>query len=320
MAANILFICGFPSSGTDLLRNIVTAHSKIIVGGEFPLLPSLAENCSAIVKADEIRITQEKLRGCDVYGNLKNAAIDLTTQTDLPFGEIYARMLSPDDLEWYGNKTPQNTENIDRLDKLFPSAKFIIIVRDIRDTVLSWQRKWGKNMLLCASKWDKRMNLGEAATVRLSSDRYLYVTYEDMLVQLKPQLERICEFLDLEFDSRMLAFHEYVDELVPGKLNFGEAIISDNKNKWVEALDDTTLCRVEEIAWPTMHRFGYQPTVATAHRPITTIERLRGLLIDSLASLFVGNRALHENRLRARITAIRVLARTTFLRLIGRTN
>jgi hypothetical protein len=320
MAANILFVCGFPSSGTDLLRNIMSAHSKIVVGGEFPLLPSLAENCSAIVKADEIRITQEKIRRCDIYGNLKNAAIDLATQSDLPLGEIYARMLSPDDLEWYGNKTPQNTENIDKLDKLFPAAKFIIIVRDIRDTVLSWQQKWGKNMLLCASKWDKRMSLGEAATARLSSDRYMYVTYENMLGQLKPQLDRICEFLDLKFDSRMLAFHEHVDELVPGKLNFGEPIISDNQNKWVEALDDATLCRVEEIAWPTMRRFGYQPTVAIAHRPITAIERLRGLLIDSLATLFVGNRALHENRFRARMAAIRVLARTLLLRLIGRTD
>jgi hypothetical protein len=320
MCANTVFICGFPSSGTDLLRNILNAHSKIVIGGEFPLLPSLVKSCSAIVKSADIQNVQEKLRRCDIYGNLKNADIDLTAETDLPFNDIYARMLSPDDFVWYGNKTPQNTENIEQLDKLFPSAKFIIIVRDIRDTVLSWQRKWGKDMLLCASKWDKRMRLGEAAAAKLSPGRYMYVAYEDILGKLKPQLERICDFLNLEFDSRMLEFHEHVDELVPGKLNFGEAIISDNKNKWVEALDKSTLRRVEEIAWPTMHRFSYQPTVATAHHPIRNLERLHGLLSDSLSMLFVGNRALYKDRFRARMTAIRLLARTLFSRLIGRTN
>jgi len=314
MAANILLIGGFPSSGTDLLRNVLNAHSQVHVGGEFPFLPSLADTCPPTVPSNEIRSVQTRIRDSDIYGNLKNSEGELSTVADLPFADIYALMLTQGQFSWYGNKTPQNTENIAKLDSLFPTAKFIVIVRDIRDVVLSWKRKWGKDMLLCAEKWDSRMRLGLQATEALSTDRYLYIAYEDLLDQLEFEVRKICKFLSIPYEDRLLQFHEYIETKVPGKINFGEPIVRTNSNKWVDTLDEHTLRRVEEIAWPTMLHFGYKPVVAEGSLAIRRWERIRGYLADFYALLFVGNRALTENKLRARITSILVIVKKALLR------
>ena len=37
----VVFICEFPSTGTDLLRNVMSAHPQVDVAGEFPFLPAM---------------------------------------------------------------------------------------------------------------------------------------------------------------------------------------------------------------------------------------------------------------------------------------
>jgi len=318
MSQEFLFVCGFPSSGTDLLRNVLNAHPQINIGGEFLLLPTLATNFNAVIVADELDEAQEAIRRIDIYGLLKNAHVELPTAEPMELSDMFARMLLPERVKWAGSKTPQNTENMNQLLHLFPKAKFIIVVRDIRDVALSWRKKWGKSMFMCAEKWNSRMMNSVDTTSGLSNHQYMYILYEDLLTHLEREATRICGFLDIAFDPRILNFQTYVREKVPGKINFGEAIVQGNSGKWVDSLRPEELARIEEIAWPAMKKFGYEPEAVSAPASITKFEILRGTLRDIFAVIAVGNRTLENGRFSSRLMAIRVLALKLIAKARGR--
>ena len=303
-----LFICGFPSSGTDLLKNIVNAHSEIHVGGEFPLLPSLAGRYGARVAHENLERALADLRRMDVYGNLENADFTprIGNRREYAFSSLYLDLLTNSDAAWKGNKTPQNAERIRDLEQLFPDARFLVVVRDIRDVALSWHRKWGKNMVLCADKWNRRMRACMRHLGAMSPDRYEIVRYEDLLTGPATVVERICTWLAVEPEPKMLRFHETVERIVPGKLNYGKPIIRGNAQKWRHEMIAKDVLRIEQVAFDAMRELGYEPACARYSRPITWPERVLGVGQDLWAIVAIGNRALEERRLSYRLRTIRL--------------
>ena len=69
-----VFICGFPSSGTDLLKNIINAHTAVFLGGEFPLLARLARYYDAHVPRNQCPAAWQALYNSDVYRNFDASA------------------------------------------------------------------------------------------------------------------------------------------------------------------------------------------------------------------------------------------------------
>lgn len=62
MHTDLVFLCGFPSSGTDLLKNVMNAHPDIWMSGEFPFLPRLAREYGAPVPGWQARGCRVALR------------------------------------------------------------------------------------------------------------------------------------------------------------------------------------------------------------------------------------------------------------------
>ena len=307
MEPGLVLLCGFPSSGTDLLKNLVNAHSEIQMGGEFPLLPSLAAKYGPMVPAAMVGQALDDLRRIDVYQNFDNSAGDLPLYTaDVTMAQLFADLLTPHAVTWVGNKTPQNSEHVRELDRLFPEARFIVIVRDVRDVALSWKNKWGKDPLLCADKWNRRMLDAMRHLHAMGPQRHLLIKYEDLLGNQEGVARSICAFLDLSFQPSMLEYHRHVGHTIAGKLNYGEPIIRDNHGKWKNALRPSVILRIEQIAFEGMQYFGYAPSTACDAAPLRATERLVGRALDLAAMLFVGNRAVKENRLAHRVRTIRI--------------
>jgi Sulfotransferase family len=304
MESNLLFICGFPSSGTDLLKNILNAHPDISIGGEFPFLPALCAKYGPLVRGNAVHEVIEDLKWIDFYHNFRNPMLTvLPTRQEHSLEEIYSLMLTTETKRWKGNKTPQNTENIGKLRVLFPNAKYILVVRDIRDVALSWQHKWGKDPLLCASKWDLRMRCGYRLLKESEKDR-LIVNYESLLSEFESTVLEICSFLGIEFHSNMIEFARHTTEIIEGKLNYGQPILVGNHGKWRKEMDPLTVRRIEEIALPSLRSFDYSVPDGRSYRPITIVEKYLGIARDIYALLFVGNRAIQKNRFRNRLGTI----------------
>jgi Sulfotransferase family len=295
---NLVFLCGFPSSGTDLLKNVINAHPDVWINGEFPFLHQLASIYGTTVTVSQVDEVIAALRHTDVYHNFANPNPNLTAEgTDYSFAEIYAAMLTDKPCRWKGNKTPQNTEHIDALRVLFPGAKFIVIIRDVREVALSWSNKWGKHKVLCAAKWNTRMLRGARLLQELKSNDFLLIKYEALLSDLENTARRICDFLQIEYCDSMIEFHKRVHTILDGKVNYGRALIKDNSDKWITKLSAKQIRRIEEVAFQALRTFDYPITMAKEPRPITKWEKYGGLAWDVFAVVFVGNRAVKGSKL-----------------------
>ena len=312
MKHKLLFICGFPSGGTDLTKTVLNAHPDINVSGEMPFLVELLnkgyDHKSSFSSLEEIDELKEILKAGDTWNNVRNADFDfsdlLTKEKEMPLIEVLRVMFDKEHQLVWGNKTPQNTENIPLLRALFPEAHFLIVTRDVRDTSLSWSRKWGKSMLWCADKWNRRMQQGKRDSQDVKEGKALWVKFEDLLSDPKTTCQSVCSFLELTFSEKMLEHHKHTKENLDGKLNYGKALKSDNQNKWRAAMSAAKAKRIEEIAYDAMSNLGYKHELATSAQCISRLERLRGKVNDMYALLFVGNRALKNNTFGYRINNV----------------
>jgi hypothetical protein len=310
--SDLVHICGFPSGGTDLLRNLMNSHPDVDIVGELPLLPQLADRFGASVPGYRVPELAAALRNVDVYNRMGNPHADLTSLAatpSVPVAAVYAAVLSAQPVRWKGNKTPQNTENIDKLLRLFPETRFIMITRDVRDVCISWRRKWGKDIVYCAEKWRERMTSGLDRLAQLPENRRHVVRFEDLLRDCEGVAWQICRFLDVPRAQQMLAYHQHVDQIVDGKRNFGQPIDSTNIGNWRMGLSEREIRRVEEIAFPAMQRLGYKPEYARSPLAIRPLEQFTGLACDALAAVFIGNRYKSRNTLYARAVSIGVTLR-----------
>ena len=310
--SKLLFICGFPSSGTELTKTILNAHPDIHISDEMPWLKDIErhgyDHKSTFSSIQDICSFQKLLTKLDLWHVIENLShdftLDLKVKGMLSLEDVLRTCCHDCEAKVWGNKTPQNTENIADLLKLFPNALFLIVIRDIRDVCLSWRNKWSKDMIWCAAKWAERMAKGKQATDNLSRNRYLYLKYEDMLSNPEEMCMRICRFLDLSFSNRMLAHHKHTRKMIDGKINYGQPIKAVNFGKWRKELQAGTVERIEEIASKTMRMFGYKVEYATSQCPISLLETWRGRFQDSWAMLTVGNRYKKQSGLRQRLYEI----------------
>lgn len=305
----LLFVGGFPGGGTDLLKTILNSHPEIYLNGEMPLLGKIVDYGygphSTFTSLEEITSFQNVLSKLNLWSNIENINHDFSEEINkfdsLSKDELLKVCFSEHERRVWGNKTPQNTENIELLSKLFPFARFLIITRDVRDICLSWRDKWGKDMVWCASKWSNKMSVGWNSSQRIEDERVHFIRYEDLLLDTESVLLTICNFLSIPFSDKLLEHHRHTPELIDGKRNYGREIIRDNIAKWRNNLSEGIVERIEEIAFSAMETFNYEIVFAHKWKPITNLEKWRGKINDAFALALVGNRAKDRNDISQRV-------------------
>jgi hypothetical protein len=115
----------------------------------------------------------------------------------------YARSKGKD--QW-GDKTPRYVEHIPFLAALFPTARFIHLVRDGRDVALSYADvSFGpKTISSSAHLWAKRVSAGIREGRALGPERYIEVRYEKLVEDPERELQEVCGFLGVSFEPAML--------------------------------------------------------------------------------------------------------------------
>jgi hypothetical protein len=287
------FIVGSGRSGTTLLRAMLDSHPALAVPDEVSFIVRLSRPHYArrygwprrfeVGPCLDLLLANGSLQrwrlGAD---EIRSALLGPPGPPAGSFAEavrrLYRRWAERQGKTRYADKTPMHVLHLRRLGRMFPEARFVHLVRDGRDVALSYlEAAWGPSTVEDAAvEWRHRVAAGRRAGRSLGADRYLEVHYEDLVAGPRPVVERVCEFIDLSWDDRLLR-HQERAELVIGATRFPEAHQrlrlppTPGLRNWRTEMDDADVARFEAIAGPQLEAFGYELVSGR----VGAVERLR---------------------------------------------
>ena len=198
---NIIFILGMPRSGTSLVEQIITSHSKVFGGGELPQLSKIVKD--NLMNNDNL--SEDKF---------KSLFID----------EFYAAQLRKDyydylerfnsDKSFITDKAPLNFRWIGLIKILFPNSKIIHCTREPKDNCLSLYKNFFEGGL------NFSYNQQELATYyklyanlmgfweKLFPDSIFEAKYEKIINNPKNEITNMIQFCDLSWEDNCLNFHK----------------------------------------------------------------------------------------------------------------
>ncbi len=198
---NIIFILGMPRSGTSLIEQIITSHSKVFGCGELPILSNIIKkkfiknNDSIIDNLDEsikdpMFITPLRKEYFDFIDNFNHNQKKIT------------------------DKAPLNFRWIGFIRILFPKAKIIHCVREPKNNCLSMFKnlfEGGLNftydqedLVKFYNHYVKLMNFWKS---KYSLD-IMDINYEDLISNSQATIKEIIKFCNLEWEENCLEFYK----------------------------------------------------------------------------------------------------------------
>jgi hypothetical protein len=136
-------------------------------------------------------------------------------------GTVYAVYATERGKPRWGDKTPMYMQNLRLLERLFPDALFVHLIRDGRDAALSFlsmpkglmAETWMQphDIAGFACQWRNEVKAARRLGRRVGRERYLEVRYEDLVRDVESVLSDISVFARLRYEPAMADYAGYVD-------------------------------------------------------------------------------------------------------------
>ena len=148
----------------------------------------------------------------------------------------------------------------------FSAAKYIYIIRDPRDNILSFKKSPNhQGSIIKGTKiWKNDQTefiktffyLKETNSIKI-------IKYEDLTANIENTLINICNFLNIDYSAEMLNFHSNkLTQKNAKKLknweNLGKPVIKTNFNKYKKELSESEIKYIEYICKDEMNFFKYK--------------------------------------------------------------
>lgn len=280
MATPVPFIVGVGRSGTTLLRLMLDAHPDLAIPNETLFLQELIRRNASKDQFVDIVTDFETWPNLALDADELRAAVAGTASLADAIRAFYRLYAERRGKTRWGDKTPYYRVFMTDIQHLLPEAHFIHVIRDGRDSALSYQGLWfgpGDDFEKQAQFWSKA--IADARATAHALKRYSEVRYEELVRDPETVLRGICAGLALEFDSAMLAYHHTAEErLAEFKQPFGPkdrtpsdlatfVAIHDRAKappdasrigRWRTEMSREDLRRYETIAGPMLRALGYE--------------------------------------------------------------
>jgi hypothetical protein len=294
-----IFIVGHPRSGTTLLRFILSSHPRIDIPGETGFIPFLHREVGVRLDLDEVEAMLEKIgrmnRDWDRMVPDPRAFYHALPAPSLAhvLDALYRRKIASSGAGRWGDKTPSYVRSIATLERIFPRAQFLHVIRDGRDTALSARRKWGRrrphqDLYYLLRMWVRDVHHGQSTGRRLGPDRYLEVRYEQLVGEPQRTVERVCDFLREGYHPSMGDHTTLARERIQagGHEEVWEPITPHSVQRWRDQMSTFDLKMADRVAGPTLARLGYPTPHLPPFTPLETLKlaplQIKFALVDGL--------------------------------------
>ena len=295
-------VLGVSRSGTTLLKQMLDRHPQLAIPTESYFVPQLWDRHGERPDREAFLADVARLARLRDWG-VTPADVAERLPAGAGFAEsvqaIYRAYADARGKPRFGDKTPSYMQRLDVLERAFPGARYIHLVRDGRDAALSFlalQRKARFNptrprsVPAFAVQWRREIEGARRFGQEMVAGRYEEMRYEDLATHPEESLRKACAFLGLEFDPAMLAYHRDPDA---GSLRDHPRLAEPpalSASGWRDRMTPSQAEVFEAIAGDLLTDFGYErahPDPSAGGRARARVRRAA-----SAASLAVWNGAL----------------------------
>ena len=249
---NLVFMVGFPRSGTTLLDTILRSHKDIQVLEELPMVSKME---AAVPGKNTIEKLEEINKG-DLQAAKQAYLNEAKKHVDFKRSKIVV------------DKLPLNLAEAALISKIFPRSKFLFVSRHPLDAVLSCFMQNFKlneamsNMLELddiVKLYDNVMDVFYLSVERYSLDIHL-VKYEELIGDMKKEVSDILKFMDLKWDEQVLHYQKTAlnrNEIrTPSYAQVIQPLYKNATYRWINYSNELEAYKPILEKWIT--RFGYQ--------------------------------------------------------------
>lgn len=283
-----VFVVGSPRSGTTWVQLLLAQHPDIVTVQETHLF---ARYLAGLWDAWE---REEKLEARDSLG-ISNL---MSTEEFLELCRVFSDQVLEriaarhPDATTVVEKTPGHVLQAPLIRKLYPSARFIHVVRDPRAVVASlrragrgWGDRWAPTgVLSCTELWHRHVEAGLKASHQ--NDRWLTIKYEELLEDCSGSLSHIFSFLKLDATTALCReacescrIERLKEQTPPPQMPWQLADEPDGffgsgeVASWREELSASDVRRIEFTVREIMRNLGYERITSGRFRPFTSLLR-----------------------------------------------
>jgi hypothetical protein len=267
-----LLVLGVRRSGTTLLRVMLDRHPRLAVPDESYFVPQLADRHLRHVDPDAFVDDLRRINTVAEW-DVPLDKVRARLRPAMPVGEaiatVYLVYAEERGKSRWGDKTPMYMQNLRLLERLFPDARYVHLIRDGRDAALSFlemprglvTETWmhPRTPPDFAAQWRTEV----AAARRLGrrvGPRYLEVRYEELVADVEPVLRRISEFAGLEYDDAMADYAGNVDvSAKPHQQRLMQPPTMGVRD-WRTQMAPTDVLAFEHVAGDLLAELGYETT------------------------------------------------------------
>ena len=280
----LFYIIGRPRSGTTLLQLFFDAHPNVQMPSECMFIYQLFFTYRSVTNWDEPviesfltdlgktylftekkfnvpNIKKELLAGREMMNYVLACKIVIRN-----FNSVYPKQ----DILLLGDKNPYYSEIFPRVFQFMPEAKYVLIVRDPRDTHISLfnarfiSPSIGYNTIM----WRISIKSIEHYSKKFPG-RFYTVKYEDLVANPGKSLKGICGFLGIPFSEEMLSYLDHKNDftdvvfisdayLQRYHTSILEPVNTDKIGQWKTRLSKKQVKIAERIAGKYMDVYGYE--------------------------------------------------------------
>ena len=281
----------------------MSSHPRLHIPEETGFIPFLVKDVDANLSLEEVHVLLDRIGRLNyLWHNLVDNIPELYSSLPEPklrhlLNELYCRQIAVHGASRWGDKTPNYVNYIPLLSAIFPTAQFLHLIRDGRDTTLSaiakWpERGWYMDSYYLLTNWARNVRAGRRDGQALGPDRYVEVRYERMVQEPQQTLHEVLAFLDEEPHPAMFDHTRLARKLGPGPQEHVEVqqpVSTASVQRWRTEMVPFEKKLANRLAGELLQELGYELADVD---PLSASETARALLLSGKFHLADAARTL----------------------------